>query len=137
RVVLREYGRPDRVHVVPVEVPLAAAGRTLEIRVESGDAVALEQPLPRSLDDLLGAVRRRLPSTSLVVSMALPSRGLRLQGHVVPDLPGSALDALSLTADTSGGVPFTTHLRRSFDLGDVVVGAARLSLEVRPTPRNR
>jgi hypothetical protein len=136
-VVMRKFGAPDRVRIVPVEIPMAAAGRQLEVRIEPGDAVALEQPLAEDFDDILGIVQRRLPATSLVVSMTMPTRGLRFGGHVVADLPGSALDVLTMSNDTSAGVPFTTVVRSEVDAGNVVVGSARITLDVRSTPRHR
>lgn len=137
RVVTRRYGQDDQVRLVPVHVPMTAAGQTLDVSVEPGDEVEIEQARPRSLDDLLAAVEDAHPATSLVVSLKMPSRGLRFRGQVVRDLPPSALDALQLTSE--GGLirPFVTYDRQVVDVGEVLSGDARLRLQVRETPRRR
>jgi len=136
-VVLRRYGERDVVRVVPVQIPRHAAGRTVEIKILPGDDVRLEQPEARSLDDMLTAIRNRYPSTSLAVSVKMPTRGMRFQGHVVRDLPASVLDTLTLVNDTSRGRPFTTYDRQLVDVGSVLTGSATLRLNVRETPRRR
>jgi len=134
-VRVRPYGRPETVRVVPVEIPTAAAGQEIEIAIQPGDDVAIEQPDPRNVDDILDIVRRAYPATSMVVSVKMPSRGLRLQGHVVRSLPRSALDALQLANESDPGESFTTYDRRAIDAGHVLAGAARLRLRVREIPR--
>jgi hypothetical protein len=136
-VVLRRFGEPDRVRVVPVRIPRHAAGKTIQLEVEAGDDVDIELPDARSLDDILTAIREQYPSTSLGISVKLPTRGLRFQGHVVHDLPPSALDTLSMQNDTSRGRPFTTYDRQLVDVGSVLTGSARLDVEVRERPRRR
>jgi hypothetical protein len=136
-LTLRAHGRPDEQRVIPVDIPRDAAGTELELAVQPGDEVPLENPEPRSLDDLLAIVGNRLPPTSLVVSMRLPSRGLRFEGHVARSLPPSALDALSLTNGGAPAAPFATQLRQIHPMGRLLGGGARLRVRVRPTPRAR
>jgi len=136
-VELRRFGQPDRVRIVPVHIPTHAAGKTVEVRVQAANSVRLENPEPRNLTDLLGIVQNRHPSTAMAVSLKLPSRGLRFAGHVVHELPGSALDALLLVSDTERGLPFVTHARDVIPMGRVLTGAAMLRLRVRETPRQR
>ncbi len=136
-LTLRTHGRPDEQRVIPVDIPRDAAGTELELAVQPGDEVPLENPEPRSLDDLLAIVGNRLPPTSLVVSMRLPSRGLRFEGHVARSLPPSALDALSLTNGGAPAAPFATQLRQIHPMGRLLGGGARLRVRVRPTPRAR
>ena len=136
-LTLRAHGRPDEQRVLPVDIPRDAAGTELELAVQPGDEVPLENAEPRSLDDLLAIVGNRLPPTSLVVSMRLPSRGLRFEGHVARSLPPSALDALSLTNGGAPAAPFATQLRQVHPMGRLLGGGARLRVRVRPTPRAR
>jgi hypothetical protein len=118
-VVLRRFGQADRVRVVPVRVPTHAAGEQIELRMA----------------DMIHNVQRRWPSTSLAVSTKMPTRGLQFEGHVVRDLPPSALDALQLVNDSGRGTPFVTYDRQAVDVGEVLSGSARLRLQVRETPR--
>jgi len=136
-VVLRRRGQPDRVRIFPVEVPQRAAGKTVQLQIRPGNRVNLEQPQARNIDDLVGIVERRLPSTTLALSLKMPSRGLTFRGHVVRDLPASALDTLSMVNDTENSRPFITYDRQLHDIGSVLTGSATLTLRVRQTPRGR
>lgn len=137
QVVLRRFGQPDRTRVVPVRIPTHAAGEQIELTIEPGNAVDIEEPEPRNMADMIQNVRRRWPVTTLAVSAKMPSRGLRFQGHVVTDLPGSALDSLQLLNDSGRGQPFVTYDRQVVEVGEVLDGQARLRLQVRETPRRR
>ena len=112
-VVLRRFGRPEEVRVVPVHIPTHAAGEQIELRIEPGDEVDVEEPEARSMADMVRNVRQRFRSTTLVVSAKMPTRGLSFQGFVVRDLPASALDALQLENDSGHGQPFVTYDRQS------------------------
>ena len=133
-VTLREFDRAPRVQRVPVHIPATAAGETVELVVEAGDEVRLEHPKPDNLDDILQIVREGYPATELVVSTRLAARGLRLRGHVVRDLPGSALAALQFGNRSDKPVVFQTHDRKRVELGRVIAGTARIKLEVREEP---
>ncbi|MFW6086872.1 MAG: SpoIVB peptidase S55 domain-containing protein [Myxococcota bacterium] len=135
RVMTRRYGEPSEVRWVPLRIPERAAGEELEIEIEPGDEVDLEQPEPAGLGDLVKGVLRRGSSTALVVSKKMPSRGLRFRGHVVHGLPPSGLDTMQLVNDSGHGQPFVTQEREVVDVGSVVVGTAKLKLQVRETPR--
>jgi hypothetical protein len=135
RVVVRPHARPEEVRIVEVQIPDGAAGQTIAILIQPGGEVEIERPDPRSLDDSIAAIRERYGPTSMVVSTRLPSRGLRMAGHVVRSLPGSALDALQRTGDSDRARPFTTHLRQEIRTDTVLTGGARVDLTVRRVPR--
>lgn len=135
RVVLRRYGQDEEVRIVPVRIPARFAGQTVRIDLVPGHTVELEHVVPRSLDEIFEAVRGRYPTTSMVVSLTVPSRGLRFPGHVVRDLPPSALDSLQLTNDADRARPFVTYDRHEVGLDAVVEGGSRIELTVRRTPR--
>jgi hypothetical protein len=134
-VTLRPYNGMEQVRIVPVAIPMLAAGTEVEIVLQPGNDVALEQPIARSLDDLLSIVQTGLPSRSLVISTRMPSRGLRFEGRVVNSLPNSVMDTMQLANESSGPQPFVTQERLSVDIGHVVSGSARLRVQVRRTPR--
>ena len=79
-VRLRRVDQPDTIRAVKVRIPEAAAGRTVRLSVAAGNRVALEQPRPASLGDLIQQTLRRYPSTSMVVALQMPTRGLRFDG---------------------------------------------------------
>lgn len=138
RVVLRRYGQPEEVRVVPIEIPESAAGETLQVFVQPGSEVELERPEPRSLEDSIDAVRARYGPTSMVLSTRhASSRGLRMSGHVVRGLPASALDALQPTGEGDRARPFITHRRVDLPMGAVLSGGGRVELRVRRVARAR
>jgi hypothetical protein len=86
-VRLRRVDQPDTIRAVQVRIPTAAAGKTVRVAVAAGNQIAIEQPRPGSLGDLIEQAQRRYPATSLVVALQMPTRGLRFEGHVVDSLP--------------------------------------------------
>jgi hypothetical protein len=136
-VRLRQVGKPDTTQAVKVRIPEAAAGETLNLAVTAGNAVSVEQPLPASLDDLIERATARFPATSLVVSLQMPSRGLRFQGHVVDSLPASALNSLQLVSSSEDSPPFITRSHTEVKMPRVLVGTANLRLRVREIARDQ
>jgi hypothetical protein len=133
-LTLQRFGEREQTRVLPVHIPATAAGEKIELVFEPGDVVKQELPEPRSLDDLFRNIRTTYPATSLIVSTKMPSQGLRLRGHVVSGLPGSALDSLQLTGEGDRPVSFPTHVRTEVPMHDVLDGSARISLDVRREP---
>lgn len=136
-VSLRQFGGRDEPRVVRVHIPFEAAGSDLEISVGTGSTVTLETPEPQSLDDLLALIRRGYANTSLVVSVKLPSRGLRYRSDTVAQLPRSVLDALQSTSDSAAPIPFVSFARTEIPTGHVVFGSAQMKLRVRDRARHR
>ncbi len=135
RVVLRRFGHDEEVRIVPVRIPPRLAGETVQVDLAPGPTVAIEHIEPRGLDELFEVVHERYPTTSMVVTLQTSSRGLRFPGHVVRNLPPSALDSLQLTNDADRARPFITYDRHEVGLDHVVSGGARIQLTVRRTPR--
>lgn len=135
RVLVRPWDGQEQIRTVAVQIPESTAGQTIAILVEPGDDVALERAEPTSLDDVLAAVRERYEPTSIVVSTRMPSRGLRMRGHVVAGLPASALDALQRTGDSDRARAFVTHRRSEIPMDVVLSGGARVELTVRRVAR--
>ncbi|MFI5308152.1 MAG: hypothetical protein ACHQ53_12405 [Polyangiales bacterium] len=134
-LTVQKFDQPPEVKIVPVHVPASAAGEKIELAFEPGNQVQLERPEPENLDQIIDNVRMGFPSTSLVVSLKLPSQGLRLRGHVVRNLPGSALDSLQLGGAGTRPTAFATQSRTELPMHEVVVGSARITLDVRREPR--
>jgi hypothetical protein len=130
-LTVQPFGEPEQTRIVKVAVPEGAAGEKIEIVLEAGNQVQLERPEPRSLDQIFDNVRTSYPSTSLVVSVRLPGQGLRLRGHVVRNLPGSAFDTLQLAGESGRAGTFSTFTRTEIPGDQVLLGSAKVSLEVR------
>jgi len=119
---------------VSVAIPMSAAGEKVEIELEAGNTVRIEQPRADDLDQIIANIKEGYPATSLVASTKLPSQGMSLRGHVVRNLPGSLLDTLQDSGGSDSPTTFATHVRKELPLGAVVVGSARVKLEVRAEP---
>jgi len=132
---LRNFDAPEQVQLVPIHIPRDAAGETLELNIQPGDEVAIDQPKPDSLDDMLRALRERYAGTSLVVSTKRTSQGIKLRGQLVPKLPGSLLDTLQPSHEVERGVLFPTYERAEVPLGHAVTGSAKLKINVREEPQ--
>ena len=130
-VRLRQVGREDTTRAVKVRIPEAAAGQMVNVAIGAGNNVAIERPRPASLDDLIEQATERFPATSMVVSLQMPSRGLRFQGHVVDSLPASALNSLQLVSTSEDSRPFVTRSHTEVKMPQVVTGTANLRLRVR------
>ncbi|MET0342302.1 MAG: SpoIVB peptidase S55 domain-containing protein [Polyangiales bacterium] len=137
RVVLslRKLDGPVQQRIVEVPLPATLAGEQIELELAAGDQVALPEPLPTSLPDILTSVRTGLPNTTLGVTLSRKGRGLSLAGQVVRNLPGSALDALAATRDTTRSATFTQQRHLVLPLGSVLVGSAKLGLTIRKERR--
>ena len=133
-LTLQRFGQAEEVRIVKVHIPARAAGQKIELLIRPGGEVELERPEPTSLAQIFDNVRMGYPSTSLVVSTKLATSGVKLRGHVLRDLPGSALDSLQLSAEGSTAPTFSTQLHQELPLGQVVFGSARIPLEVREEP---
>jgi hypothetical protein len=133
-LTLQRFGQQPETKIVPVHVPQSAAGEKIEIAFEPGNAVQLERPDPKNLEQIFDNVRMGYPATSLVVSTKLPSLGLKFRGHVVRGLPGSALDTLQLSGDSYKSAPFPTYVRSEIPMQFLLAGSARVTLDVRREP---
>ena len=130
-VTLRRFDHSEQVQVIDLPIPQSAAGDSLELAIEPGDEVDVEQPKPNSLDDILRGVRASYPGTSLVVSTKMPTQGVKLRGQLVRGLPGSALDTLQPVNEADRGGLFFSYERKEVPLGRAVTGSAKLKLNVR------
>jgi hypothetical protein len=136
-VRLRRIDQPDTIRAIQIPIPRAAAGQTVRLLVAGGNQIAIEQPRPRSLADLIEQTKRRYPSTSLVAALQMPTRGLTFEGHVVDSLPASALNSLQLVSTSEESRPFVTQSRTEIEMSKVVVGGANLTLQVRQVARRQ
>ncbi len=136
-VRLRQVGADDTTRAVKIRIPEAAAGQMVNVSIAAGNNVSIQRPRPASLDDLIEQATKRFPATSMVVSLQMPSRGLRFEGHVVDSLPASALNSLQLVSTTANSRPFVTRSHTEVRMPQVVTGSANLRLRVREIARDQ
>ncbi len=135
RVVLRRFSHPEEVRIVPVRIPERAAGEDIEIQIQAGGAVVPEHLSPRNLEELFSIIHQRYSPNSMVISLEMPTRGMRFGGHVARHLPRSALDSLQLRNDSDRNRAFMTYDRVEVPLGQFVGGGAKIDVSVRRVPR--
>jgi len=133
-VTLRRFGQPDETKIISVAIPMSAAGEKVEIALEPGNVVKVEQPRADDLEQIFDNIEEGYAATSLIVSTKLPTQGLSMRGYVVRNLPGSVLDTLQDSGGSDSPTVFSTQTRSELPLGAVVVGSARVKLEVRAEP---
>lgn len=133
RVVTRHYDESEDVRLIQIPVEEHLSGQTLTIRLTGGGAVTPALSRPRNLDETLRNVMRRFPRNALVASVELPSRTLRLRGHVARSLPMSALDALSPHQTAQSAGLLRAYRRHQVPMDAIVQGSATLRVKVRDT----
>ena len=131
RVSLSRYGAAPELRTVTLAVPRELAGRDLDVEVAGGSEVVPDLPEPETLDDLIRNVATRYPDDALVLSVRMPGQGVTLRGRVLPNLPGSALEALRPGSSSDGGDPMQSFRRTVAPVGRVVLGRDRVRLRVR------
>jgi hypothetical protein len=93
-VVLSRFDGKEVVDRVPFDVPESLAGHIVKLEVTSGDSADLDVAPPRSLDDLVAALRGMLPGTVYAVTLHTANEGVAVDGQLIHDLPASAIDKL-------------------------------------------
>lgn len=114
-----------------VEVPSSASDGILLLEASGGNFARPDRPIPENTKQLLAYLQRSYPGSSLVLSISTPSQGLSFGGHVIKDLPPSALDALRTGATVSRQKIVKTKWRQVFRTQRVVSGKLKMRLRVK------
>lgn len=130
-VSLGQYGARPVVRAIPVTVPREVAGREMDIEVSAGGETLPDLAEPENITDLIRNVTSSFAEDALVVTLRMPGQGVLLRGRALPNLPGSALDALRPAANTDGGEPIPNVRRIVVPVGRLVLGRDRVRLRVR------
>jgi len=88
------YGKEPVTRTMELAVPSDMPSGTLRIGVAGGaeaerlkSMLGLPRPVVKSLDQSLGEYERRCPANQIVLMAALPSRGVSVDGRLMPTLP--------------------------------------------------
>lgn len=130
-VTLQRFNGPTWVQPIAVRVPRSAAGAKVDLTVASGAKVSIPRAKPHSLEDLLEGLQQVYQPTSMVASLSLPTRGVRVRGHVAERLPASAMNVLLGRAGADAPVAFGDSIRTEIPMKRVIYGQAKLKLHVR------
>jgi hypothetical protein len=130
-VTLAQYAGATVVRSIPLTVPRELAGRDVDIDITPGGETVPDVAEPEAIGDLIRNLTTSFPEDALVVSVRMPGQGVTLRGRALPDLPGSAFDALRPAVDTESGEPFANVRRTVVPVGRLVLGRDRVRLHVR------
>lgn len=130
-VVKPAGGLSEMVFSTRMRAPHATAGKTLTIKVQSGEDVYPEIATPHSLDDVIENLSKRYPPDSIVITLGLPSQGITVGGRIIRNLPPSVLDTLRPRAGFWGEEPSATLSREIIKTGFFLDGSVKLRLTVK------
>lgn len=129
---LKDYRGATRRETLALRVPDDAAGQDIQIEVTGGDAVRPPRPIPSSLDDLIDTLEDAYPARSLVATIYREDEGLSTRHGLLNELPGSVLETLARTGDTTGAVRFKQMARRVIPTAALIEGDHTIKVSVQP-----
>ncbi len=88
------------------DVPEELAGSIVKLEVSSGDIAGMYVAPPKTPADLVAAFRSLLPGTVYAVTLYSAGQAVAVDGKLIQDLPGSALNRLRSASKTT---PLTTR----------------------------
>jgi hypothetical protein len=138
RIILHliTYGGRETVREVELAMPHELAGKEAEVEVIPGYEAAAEVAPPENLADLIAnETKQSLLPRSVVVQVRVPSVGVLYRGHVAPQLPGFALDALRPAHSDTGPEPFASYVRAVVPTERFVEGRDKVRVKVRAVMR--
>jgi hypothetical protein len=128
--VLRPYGGKEYVEKIPLVIPERLAGSLVKLEVVPGDAARPDVATPDSLDDVIAALRKTYPATTLVTTIYTPDEGLSVDGKALPDLPDSAMDTARMNTTTKRSDSYRTLARTVTPAKRVVIGRQELVVKI-------
>lgn len=139
RTVLKPFRGESFVETFDVKIPDDQQPGSAYLLVGSGTVAnqidfTLVPPDPRTLEQVVGVLRRLRPSTDLTVGLYSSGEGAVTAGVYLPNLPPSIRAVV--TDDTSNGaqapVRYHAGAREARSLGYIIDGAVKIDVDVRP-----
>ncbi len=137
KVTLRPFAGSEYVETISVPIPHGLAGQQVKLDVASGALVRPEIARPEDLNGFISALKSYYTASSIVVSLSLPQDGAAVRGHLVPNLPPSALDTLRTARGTRRADTYRLAERTVFGSQRPVSGRQELVIDVRNDPLGR
>jgi len=136
RLHLLPFAGAEVVKEVDVKMPLELAGKDVDVEIIPGYEVSPEVAAPDTLDELLAnESRQTVQPRSVVVQFRVPSQGVTFRGHVAPELPAFALDALRPAHSDTGPDPYLSYDRTVVPLDWYLEGRDKVRIKVRRVVR--
>ncbi len=119
----------------PLQIPRDAGGSVLVAEVSGGGLTRPDIAPPQNMGQMLKALQKMYPARSVVVSLQMPTSGLKLRGRVVKDLPSSVMDALNTGTSVRSTQVFRTVSRKVHGTQSVITGKKKIRIRVRSEVR--
>jgi hypothetical protein len=133
RVHLVPYDGREIAREIEVVMPHELAGKDADIDILPGYEATPEVASPENLGELItNEMHQSLLPRSLVAQVRVPSQGILYHGHVAPQLPGFALDALRPLHSDTGPEPYSSYVRTVVATERYVSGRDKVRVKVRP-----
>ncbi|HVS33228.1 MAG TPA: SpoIVB peptidase S55 domain-containing protein [Thermoanaerobaculia bacterium] len=140
RTLLKPYRGEAFVETFEVKIPDDQPPGSSYLMVGSGSIAnqidfTLVPPDPRTLEQVLGVLRRLRPSTDLTVGLYSTSEGAVTAGVYLPNLPPSIRAVVSDDTSNRAKAPVRYHAaaRDARSLGYIIDGAVRIDVPIRPS----
>ena len=114
----------------PLQIPKNAGGTVLVAEVAGGGLTRPDVAPPQDLGQMLKVLQKIYPARSVVVSLQMPTAGLKLQGRVVRDLPNSVMDALNTGTSVRSTSVFHTVSRKVHGTQSIIAGNKKIRIRV-------
>ena len=137
QVTFRPFSGREFTKVYPLQIPRSLSGSLLVAEVSSGDRAKPDLAPPENLGQLLRNMQEGYPARALVVSLKVPTEGVKVRGRVIRDLPSSVIDALNTGTQVRSDELFQTVIRRVHGTRRVVAGQKQIRIRVRPNEVNQ
>ncbi|RMH36416.1 MAG: hypothetical protein D6689_22560 [Deltaproteobacteria bacterium] len=129
-VVLEGYEGARYTQRIEFDVPERLAGSIVKLEVVPGDAAPVDAAPPKTLDDLVAALRKLLPGTVFAVTLYTAESGVAIDGKLIHDLPDSALDRLRTGSRTQRAAAYRPIYRTTAPSSRVINGGKSLLVKV-------
>jgi hypothetical protein len=130
RVTLRPFAGREYVETVPVKIPAAVAGQAVHIEAASGTIAHPDAAPAETLSGYIDNLRKYYTAGNIVVSVQTPDEGAAVHGHLVANLPASAMDTLRAANQTRRAETYRVAERTVFPSKRLVAGRQELTVAV-------
>lgn len=130
-VNLRTIDSIEKQIEVPLDIPLFAGDKNIEIEVAGGNNATLELAPPESLDDLIDVWQKQYSSSSIVTTIFTSEKGIGINGKLLNNLPPSVIDTIAVSNGQLEGREIKGNIKSVISTPYILNGRKKISLEVK------
>lgn len=114
----------------PFAIPKSMTNGIIQVELAGGQHIKPEFATPESTEQYLRAIAKGYAAKAAVLSLSLPSKGLKISGRVLEDLPESAFDSLTPGSSSIKTTKIKTIKRQSFSEDKIIIGKKKIRLRI-------